>query len=530
MKNILICAALVCWHLSYAQKRDYKNPVADIKDYRFEIDLNDDNDTINCLAVIHLLSLKASGSLLIDLVSVKDNGKGMRALEVKENGQSLHYTHVNDLLQINSPFGAGEEKTISIRYKGIPADGLIISKNKYGRRTFFSDNWPNRGHNWLACIDHPSDKAAVDFIVRAPAHYQVVSNGILLEETNLSDKIKLTHWRETNDLPVKVMAIGVAAFAVQYQGAAQNDSFPVNIYSWVYPENRQNGFADYSVAADILPYYINRIGPFPYKKLANVQSKTIFGGMENAGAIFYDESTVTGKGKTEKLIAHEIVHQWFGDMATEADWPHIWLSEGFAAYLSLLYLENKYGTDTLKSELARGRRQVIDFSRKRFRPIVDTAVTDYMELLNPNTYQKGAWVLHMLRKQLGDSVFWEGIRKYYSAYAGKNAVTSDLIKVMESVSGKDLQVFFSQWLERAGYPKLNIRWKYDAVNKQALITVIQEQTGPLFQFPLTILFEGKGGPIYKTTFIKERQTVYTVPMKMPPAKAVIDPDVSLLYE
>ncbi len=129
--------------------------------------------------------------------------------------------------------------------------------------------------------------------------------------------------------------------------------------SWVYPENKKEGFYDYAVAKDILTYHINYIGPYPYKKLANVQSKTSFGGMENAGAIFYAENQLTVYRQEEELLSHEIVHQWFGDMATEKSFAHLWLSEGFATYLTHMYIESKYGTDSLNKEMRIDRDELL---------------------------------------------------------------------------------------------------------------------------------------------------------------------------
>ena len=160
-------------------------------------------------------------------------------------------------------------------------------------------------------------------MVTAPDHYQVVSNGREIEVTNLPGNMKFTHWSETAEIPTKVMVIGVTQFAVQNTGSV--DCIPVS--SWVYPEDRDSGFAHYAIAKDILQWYITHVGPYGFEKLANVQSKTIFGGMENAGCIFYFENSVNSKG-VEGLFAHEIAHQWFGDNATEKDWPHLWLSEG----------------------------------------------------------------------------------------------------------------------------------------------------------------------------------------------------------
>lgn len=500
-----------------------RQPSPDVISYQFSITLSDISDTIVCSAVINM-DVPGGSAIDLDLISKKANGKGMRVQSVIDeiSRQPLNYTHSGDVLHISNP-GNEQHRTIRVDYLGIPADGLIITKNKYDQRTFFSDNWPNRGRNWLVCHDHPSDKAPVDFIVTAPARYQVVSNGVQIEETNLNDQVKLTHWHESTPLPVKVMGIGVAEFAVGYAGDAMN----VPVYSWVYPADREKGFYDYGMATQPLAFFIRNIGPFPYKKLANVESKTIFGGMENAGAIFYSESSITGKGKAEELIAHEEAHQWFGDMATEADWPHLWLSEGFATYFSLLYLENKYGSDTLTKQLKANRNKVIRFYRERPRPVVDSTVTDYMQLLNVNSYEKGAWILHMLRRQLGDSTFWKGIRNYYNTYAGKNATTADLEKIFEEVSGKDLGQFFRQWLYTAGHPILHITHTY---TKKTLVVTVTQQQDYLFQFPLTIVIRGNDVDITKGIRVNDRSVSFSVPMDSEPTAIIIDPLTALLFE
>ena len=336
----------------------------------------------------------------------------------------------------------------TIYYKGIPPDGLIISNNKYGVRTFFGDNWPNRAHNWLPCNDHLSDKATVDFFVTAPDQYEAISNGEKVEETSLPDHLKMTHWKEKAPLPTKVMVIGVTRFAINHVGNV--DCIPVS--SWVYPPDRDSGFVHFAIAKNILRWYIHHIGPYAFEKLANVQSTTIFGGMENAGCIFYFEKSVVSKG-IESLMAHEIAHQWFGDNVTEQDWPHLWLSEGFATYMTDLYLENKYGEDSLKSLLRAQRKEVIDYSKKHQTPVVDTSESHHlMRLLNDNSYQKGAWVLHMLRKKLGDSLFWKSIRTYYNTYYGGNASTTDLEHIFEKVSNQNLETFLNNGFLRPANP------------------------------------------------------------------------------
>lgn len=506
----------------------------DVLHYKYSIEINDNNDSITGSASIKFVSKVATNNVSFDLTKTKGIGKGMvitAATFPSRNGLLPIIDHSNDKLTLTPMVGyfKGDTGEVIINYKGIPSDGLIISKNKYGKRTFFADNWPNRAHNWIPCVDDPADKASVEFIVTAPDHYQVVSNGELIEETNLSGNKKLTHWKEDVPLPTKVMVIGVADFAVGNAGKV--DCIPVT--SWVFPENKEKGFYDYAIAKDILAFFINYIGPYPYKKLANVQSKTRFGGMENAGAIFYAENSVSGKRSSESLVAHEIVHQWFGNMATEKNFSHLWLSEGFATYLAHIYMEAKYGTDSLKKRMQNDREEIIDFVKYNRKPVVDS-ISSNMQLLNTNSYQKGGWVLHMLRRQLGDSVFQKSIQKYYATYAGKNAETKDLQEVFENISGKDLNQFFKQWLFTPENPNLEIIWKYVEKEQQLKITVSQKQKN-LFDIPLQIavaIGPGTSKPQIKTLQISKRTETYNIPVgrKAYLFSNSLDPFTSMLFE
>jgi aminopeptidase N len=498
----------------------------DVQHYRFSIALNDENDRIRGSAGITIRFLPRTDSFNIDLAALNKEGKGMVVITVTENNRSLAFEQQNQLLEIHDTVQTGKSKTYTIQYEGIPADGLIIATNKYGRRTFFADNWPNRAHNWLPCIDHPSDKASVEFLVTAPEHYQVISNGEMVEESNLPNHLRLTHWKTAAELPTKIMVIGAAGFSVAYAGKVSC----VPVYSWVYPENKETGFYDYQLAPEILSFFVKQVGPFAYEKLANVQSTTRFGGMENAGAIFYGENTIKGDRRNEALLAHEIAHQWFGDAATETNWQHLWLSEGFATYMTHLYLENKYGTDTLEKRLAEDRKTVIAFSRKRHTPVVDTTVNDnFMQLLNANSYQKGGWVLHMLRRKLGDTIFWQGIRNYFAAYNGRNAATEDFRKIMEAASGTDLKAFFRQWLYVAGQPQLTINWQYDPGKKDIVLTIRQEQPD-LFAFPLQVSVQTARGSSTRTIMVKERTMIVTIPSADKPSGIIPDPNLNLLFE
>ena len=516
---------------TYGQSFIY-NPVIDVQHYDFNVKVADDNDSLIGKALITVKFLRHTNKVTFDLISLATEGKGMVVTAVKENNKPVLFTHENDQLIIsisNAGLIIGEIKRFEIEYNGIPADGLIFSKNKFGHRTIFGDNWPNRARNWLPCVDHLSDKASVDFIVTAPDHYQVVSNGLKVEEINLNNHLRLTHWKEEVPIPTKVMVIGLADFAVNYLG----DSKGVPLSSWVFPEEKTNGFYDYAQAAEILPFYMKNIGPYSYEKLANVQSKTIYGGMENAGAIFYSQRSITGKrAYSEELMAHEIAHQWFGDAVTESDWPHIWLSEGFATEMTNLYLENKYGKDTLVSRLKKDRDSVIAFSHRQFTPVVDTTEKDNLiELLNHNSYEKGGWILHMLRRKLGDAIFWKAIRLYYVTYRNKNASTRDLQHVFEKVSGSMLDAFFTQWLYTVENPSLEMIWEYSKITKLLKVTVTQLQDERIFNLPLVIgITSANGITVTRSISISKKVSVVSFRFAQQPVSIQLDPNCNLLFE
>jgi aminopeptidase N len=501
----------------------------DVLHYKFEIELSDRSDSLKGRAFVTLQFIEPSNKFWLNLVSPNGKGKGMIAYKVKEGDGTASSAHGNDSLVIwlKKPAQKYETRTYEILYAGIPADGLIISKNQYGDRTFFGDNWPDRAHNWIPCKDEPGDKATFEFLVTAPAQYQVISNGKLQEEKILSDGKKFTHWAEDVSLSTKVMVIGAARFAIK-----QYDDSPPNIpiSAWVYPQDSITGFRNYAPAPAIVKFFSDYIGPYPYNKLANVQSTTIFGGMENASAIFYDEESAEENKPIESLLSHEIAHQWFGDMASEKSFSHLWLSEGFATYLSDMYLESRYGVDTLNKELMAARKKVIAFTRRSDKAVVDST-SPLMKLLNANSYQKAGWILHMLRRKVGDSLFHLVVRTYYERYKGKNAETKDLRQVAEEVSHQDLHQFFQQWLYTAGIPQLDIHWSYSSKDKTVSVTVNQIQNQPAFEFPLDLRIETKTTKEKITTIsITKKTETFTFGVEDPDVTLTFDPRTNLLFD
>lgn len=530
MKRFLIF--FIAWYSGLAglYSQPFPNPAIDVQKYIFRLEINDLSQTIKGEARLEI-TFRENGikSFFLDLVNQSSAlvGKGMQVSTILSNNEEVAFTHRSNRLTLSLKQAPqkGETLTFDIRYSGVPADGLIISENIYGRKTFFGDNWPDRAHHWLPVVDHPADKALVEFIIVAPQKYQVVANGTLVEETDLRDGERLTHWRSTVPLPTKVMVFGAAEFAVEYLDEFRN----IPVTSWVYPQNREAGFYDYQLALPVLTFMADYIGPYPYSKLANVQSTTRYGGMENASNIFYAENSVTGERTSEELIAHEIAHQWFGNSASEASWYHIWLSEGFATYFALLYLEYAHGPDRMAIGLRENRETVIQSGPNA--PVVDEEITNLNFLLNANSYQKGGWVLHMLRQKIGDDAFRKGIRTYYERYQLSNALTDDFRKVMEEVSGQNLKDFFQQWLFTAGHPKLKVTWEYDNKKNNLAVKVQQIQATP-FQFPLELgIFKNSSGePETHTLEVSKPEQSFDISMKYAPALINLDPNTRLLFE
>ena len=520
----------------YAFDDNYpKNPKVNALNYVFNIELSDNSDEINCEVIVDICFV-GSGvkNLRLDLINVSrelDN-KGMIVSEVSSDGSLLGFSHKNNelIIQLPKPSLVNQFSKYKIKYKGIPQTGLIIGKNKYGDRTFFSDNWPNLTRHWLATIDHPYDKAMCEFIVTAPDHYQIVSNGLKIEETNLDNNKRVTHWKQSVPIATWLFVLGAADFAVQYVDEFDGKS----IQTWVFKQDRDAGFYDFAEPTKkVLEFYSDYIGPFSYEKLANIQSNSVSGGMEAASAILYGDNSVVGdrNPRWRNVVIHEIAHQWFGNSVTQSDWDDVWLSEGFATYFTLLFIEHQYGREEFVKGLESSQKRVDSYYNKNpdYR-IVHDNLKNMKDVTSSQTYQKGSWVLHMLRGVLGTEIFWKGIRVYYNKYKDLNVRTSDFKRIMENVSKKDLSVFFDQWLYKPGIFKLKGNWKYDRKKSQVIIDLKQIQNdGSLFQMPIEI------GIIYENDIkqieliqIKTKSNLFAIDVDKEPKNVIIDPNYWVL--
>jgi aminopeptidase N len=310
--------------------------------------------------------------------------------------------------------------------------------------------------------------------------------------------------------------------------------FPPGVRQSVYvvPELADYPPGPFKKAGDIVELFARTVAPFPYEKLAHVQSFTRYGGMENASAIFYANDLFEYRSNDAGIIAHETAHQWFGDAVTPRSWGHLWLSEGFATYFEQLWVQSSEGTDAFRKGMKRLRNEIARSSVTYARPVIDTLQTDPMQLLNTNSYQKGAWTLHMIRSMLGDSLFFAGIRTYYAHHRHGTATTDDLCDSFEQVTHLKLRWFFDQWLRRPGLPELSVGWSYDDAQHRVVIDISQSQRIPAYHFNLTIEVHTADAKVHNV--IIDVPAVQSTKVQLPlefdskPEQLVFDPQVDLL--
>ena len=515
----MIVRAAICLLLfaAFGQADTYvRQPSVDVIRYEISIELTDDSNSIAGTTRIHVLMRGENVSgMWLDLAD-------MRVDKLIVEGVERPFTHRNGRLSFDFGRNCSRNETavVEVHYHGRPGkNALMIRKNQYGRRVFFTDNWPDRARRWFPSIDHPSDKAAVDVTVVAPAQYDVVSNGRLAKGQLLPDGRKLTRWIEDKDIPTYCVAIGAAEFTIAHQ--AGSGAAPLAWYS--FPPDAERAAKKFSRTALALQLFGSLIAPYPYEKLAQVQSIIPLGGMENASAIFYSEASFKGDTVSEYPVPHEIAHQWFGDSVTEADWDHLWLSEGFATYFEALFYESLQGPELMRRIMAAGAKRLEEYKPARSAAILDPLATDPRKKLNPINYEKGAWILHMLRGILGDEKFFDGVRRYYLRHAGGNVLSDDFRKAMESSSGVDLGVFFQQWLTRPGWPVYRIACRWDQNAGQMDCMVRQVQASGLFDMPLEIAFSAEDWSEVHQFRIAERTQKFRIPLPSKPLSIEADP-------
>ena len=505
-----------------------RQPGVDAIHYIFRLTVEDTSNRIAGETTMTFRLAAAVPELWLDLASAKPDGKGMTVTSVTVAGSSAAFTHAKDRLRIPLPATAkpGAELTTVVTYNGIPANGLRLIPNIYGERTMFSENWPTRAREWLPMIDHPYDKATGEFIVTAPARYQVVGNGRLVEEVDVAPSVRRTHWKQSVPIASWLYALGVARFSVHHYDVVRG--IPQQV--WVFPQDREKGYDIFELRGrQAFEFFSEWIGPYSYEKLAHVQAAGINGGTEHASNIFYGEK---GVASGRAPVVHEVAHQWFGNAITEKDWDDVWLSEGFATYFTHLFNEHFDGRDAfvrgLKDDIP-----IIVAAQKALpdEPVIHRNLSDMEKVLNRLVYQKGGWVLHMLRGTIGTDKFRGGIREYYRRYQNQNASTDDFRQVMEAAAGTSLSWFFDQWLKRPGMPVLRGSWRYEPAAKQVRIELAQIHGGLPYRLPLEIGLSSTNNPSRVEKVELNTETgQFTFAAADEPASVVLDPNTLMLMQ
>jgi aminopeptidase N len=516
-----------------AQEQHPYRPGIDVLDYAITIDIPDTGAMIQGDVMLTVRRLARIDTLVLDL-------KLLRVSKVTVDDKPVNFGRTDSTILIPLPRGDSSTWHVRVNYAGAVSDGLIARRDTAGRWTYFGDNWPNRARYWIPSVDHPSDKATVTWSIRTTKKRGrvVIANGSPLESFGSSrgpNAVTTYRWRESKPIPTYLMVVAIAPLISKDLGdsacgLAENKKC-VRQTVYVAPEQWGVLPGAFASAGDIVKFFASTVGPFPYEKLAHLQSSTRFGGMENASAIFYSDRNFRRGGVAESTIAHETAHQWFGDAVTEREWSHLWLSEGFATYFAALWAEHSRGDTAFRAAMTSMRETILtDTGAVIKRPVIDTIETILMRLLNRNSYEKGGFVLHMLRAQLGDSAFFRGVRDYYNKHKHANALSGDLQTALEKSSGRKLGAFFDQWLRRPGYPEVEVTWRADSASQSLELGVKQAARFGAFEFPLRIAFTNQSGQTRRLDVSVPAlpDTRIMLPVSGMITAVEVDPDVQLL--
>ncbi|MDX6695215.1 MAG: aminopeptidase [Blastocatellia bacterium] len=533
---LFLAVALTC----QAERRERRVEAWRPTNYDVALVFNDQlTDIKSARADISVLILKNSVNM-IDLdfgeMSVESVMVGSEPARFEQAQGKLNVT-------LNATARQGERLTLSVKYKGRPKDGLILAPDKSGKASATGDNWPDRVHHWIPCLDHPSAKATVRFTVTAPARDLVVANGQLTSKHDNADNTRTWIYNEGAPIPPYCMIVAVGEYAL-FELPQQPKLTP--LFYYVPQADRQFAERGFAPGAPSLELFSQTVAPYPYEKLALIVGATRYGGMENSSAIVFGSALFDARDDAQPLsrrynirrgieetIAHEIAHQWFGDSVTEATWADLWLSEGFATYFAGLFVERYEGLEAFRDYMKRDATAYFNYEKERRAPIFDPDTEDLNKLLNANNYQKGGWVLHMLRSQLGDEAFFRGIRAYYEAHKNSTATTEDLRAALERAGRTNLRDFFARWVYGTGHPVYAPTWTWRASGKKGGVLTInlrQTQTEAAFNNPLPVEIVMPTGKTRTTIKPTTKATVKRVPLSERPTDVRFDPDETILKE
>ncbi len=436
---------------------------------------------------------------------------------------------------LDKAYSTGARLAVHIVYHGFPRTGLFFinpDKNYPNNpKEIWSQGEPEDNHYWYPSWDYPNDKATSETIITVPEGQVAVSNGKLVSVQTTGGQTTY-HWVESvpHSSYLNSVAVGPWLKVEQHYKNVPVDSYVVRSVG------RDTALRSFGLTPDMIAFYAQRFGvEYPYEKYAQTAVFNFTeGGMENISATTQTDWTLHDQRAdadypSTSLVAHELAHQWFGDLVTTRDWANIWLNEGFATFIADLYTEHHEGEDAYRFGIYKNQMSAQNEDNNRYRrPIVDHHYEYPMQMFDSTTYPKGAAVLDMMRYVLGDKAFFDSLHHYLTARREKNADTADLMQAIRETSGQNLDWFFHEWLFLGGYPEYKVRAQFDEASHMESISVEQTQkpdaVTPIFDMPVELAFYGPNGEkkTMKVRINLARQNVF-VPLDFRPLWVDFDP-------
>tara|TARA_B100000749_G_scaffold107858_1_gene82514 strand:+ start:653 stop:2569 length:1917 start_codon:yes stop_codon:yes gene_type:complete len=453
----------------------------DISFYRIDLDIDFNQHEISGSVIIKGgIGLSQPDSIEIDFSS------DMSVDSVKLYGESISYDHDNDLLSVLAPqetLPEGYQFIMEIFYHGTPTTcglGSFVFDSHAGTEHVWTLSEPYGARCWWPCKDDPSDKAdSVDIIVRVPSNQIVASNGNLIHEINIANDRKEYYWQERYPISTYLVSLAIYPYTVWHDEyiSMNGDTLPLDYY--VFPDRYENSYSNYLLTKEMLSLFASQFGEYPF--MGEKYGHADFGW---GGAMEHQTLSSMG-GYSQTLIAHELGHQWWGDLITCASFHHIWLNEGFARYCQALWEEYFNGDEAYFSYMN-------SHAYYGYGTIYVEDATTTSAIFNGNlSYNKASWVLHMLRHVVGDDTFFEILHAYASndslSYAA--ATTEEFQQVCEYITGMDLQDFFQQWIYGEKYPQYELSW-WLTETEELTIQIDQIQTTGYFHMPIDLHVTG----------------------------------------
>jgi aminopeptidase N len=503
-----------------ANARYGDRPGQDVLSYELNLRIDDREAELEGSVKYRIRAVEPLDSIRLD--AIRDPHYPIRFFD--EEGASakpLPLEWTGDEIQI--PLGRTVEQGSTLELfaylEGHPPDGFFFSKTSHGKPIAYTDHYSIRAHGWFPCEDNPADRASFDVGLEWPAGFAAVVSGVPDEENpdpGPSGRTRLRH-HTVSDIPPYMLTIVVGPFE-RVEEKGDERLLPHHVYR----QDVANARLALTSDAAWIALMERSIGPYAYERYTTVQCPTRWGGFEAPGNVLLNEHLFDDPKNARGTLAHELVHMWFGDAVGYAEWREVWLSEGFASYFGP-WLLSQTGGPPLEDALREMRERWLASPEGDEVPVRWDGFDHPDHALNANTYPKGAWILHMLREEIGDEAFFAGLRAYYAEHRGHSVTTADLVTSMEAASKRELDEFFAQWLDRPGCPKLRF------TRTDAGLELEQVGSGAPWRFRLRVGWTDAGGASASQVFeINEAKEVLALPAGIT-GVPVIDPAVELLY-